>query len=338
MNDDYLWNRTGDPDPELQRLEQVLGELRHRGSAPDPESLEPISERRMPRASRSARWLAIAASVALITTVGILALRSASRWEVTPIDGTALVDGQRISFSSRVRAGETIETDAGSRARIRVATIGQVDVDPNTHLSVLHAGLLRQRMHLDQGRIEAKISAPPRIFFVNTPAGEAIDLGCEYTLEIDPGGSGSLQVTLGWVGFETAAGRAFVPAGATCLLRGDGRVGVPVYRDASPALMDALRRIDEGSAGAPDADLDIVLREARPRDALTLWHLLDRGASERQRAQIVDRLGALMDITPEERDRLVGGDQRSIRRLGRQLGIDKKRWWSDWIRGVIRGA
>lgn len=29
MNDDYLWGRTGEPDPEIQQLEQVLGTLRY---------------------------------------------------------------------------------------------------------------------------------------------------------------------------------------------------------------------------------------------------------------------------------------------------------------------
>ena len=29
MNDDYLWDRTGEPDPEIQQLEQVLGTLRY---------------------------------------------------------------------------------------------------------------------------------------------------------------------------------------------------------------------------------------------------------------------------------------------------------------------
>lgn len=29
MNDDYLWDRTGEPDPEIQKLEAILGELRY---------------------------------------------------------------------------------------------------------------------------------------------------------------------------------------------------------------------------------------------------------------------------------------------------------------------
>jgi hypothetical protein len=29
MNDDYLWDGSGTPDPEIQRLESLLGEFRH---------------------------------------------------------------------------------------------------------------------------------------------------------------------------------------------------------------------------------------------------------------------------------------------------------------------
>jgi hypothetical protein len=30
MNEEYLWNRTGEPDPETVRLENLLGELKYR--------------------------------------------------------------------------------------------------------------------------------------------------------------------------------------------------------------------------------------------------------------------------------------------------------------------
>jgi hypothetical protein len=56
MKDDYLWDRTGQPDPEIQQLEEILGELRYQ-----PRPLE------IPTAmqSRRNRYLAIAAAVAL---------------------------------------------------------------------------------------------------------------------------------------------------------------------------------------------------------------------------------------------------------------------------------
>ena len=42
MKDDYLWDKTGQPDPEIQKLEEILGTLRYQ-----PRPLElPVSRRR----------------------------------------------------------------------------------------------------------------------------------------------------------------------------------------------------------------------------------------------------------------------------------------------------
>lgn len=58
MNDDYLWDRTGEPDPEIQELEAVLGALRYQ---PQPLSLPArIRERRY------FRPMAVAAAIALV--------------------------------------------------------------------------------------------------------------------------------------------------------------------------------------------------------------------------------------------------------------------------------
>ncbi len=35
MNDNYLWDGSGEPDPEIQRLENTLGRFRHNRPAPD---------------------------------------------------------------------------------------------------------------------------------------------------------------------------------------------------------------------------------------------------------------------------------------------------------------
>ena len=30
MNEDYLWDKSGEPDPQIQQLEEILGTLRYR--------------------------------------------------------------------------------------------------------------------------------------------------------------------------------------------------------------------------------------------------------------------------------------------------------------------
>ena len=66
MKDDYLWDKTGQPDPEIQKLEEILATLRYQ---PKPLGL-PVSRRRS-----YFPLLAIAASLLLALLAGGIWLR-----------------------------------------------------------------------------------------------------------------------------------------------------------------------------------------------------------------------------------------------------------------------
>ncbi len=76
MNDDYLWNKTGQPDPEIQQLEEILGTLRYR-----PKPLVIPDDVRIPRRRNYFPLLAIAASILLAIVAGSIWLRVRSRNE-----------------------------------------------------------------------------------------------------------------------------------------------------------------------------------------------------------------------------------------------------------------
>jgi hypothetical protein len=76
MNDDYLWDKTGQPDPEIQQLEQILGTLRYQ-----PKPLVIPRRNYFP-------WLAIAASLLLALLAGGIWLRARSHDEVPPQQAT----------------------------------------------------------------------------------------------------------------------------------------------------------------------------------------------------------------------------------------------------------
>jgi hypothetical protein len=68
MNEDYLWDRTGKADPEIQELEQLLGVMRY-----EPRPFEIPAQPVRVTAWRSYAVLAVAASVALLVLVpGVL--------------------------------------------------------------------------------------------------------------------------------------------------------------------------------------------------------------------------------------------------------------------------
>src|SRR5512132_3704275 len=99
MTDDrYLWDKTGPPDPEVERLEQTLASLAHDEA---PLALPPSAVKERPLAEREravergrreplrppfSRWLpfgvAAFSAAAVIIVVAVIAVRAPRGWEV----------------------------------------------------------------------------------------------------------------------------------------------------------------------------------------------------------------------------------------------------------------
>jgi hypothetical protein len=213
------------------------------------------------------------------------------RWAFAAIAVVALV---AIGYWSVGRqAGKWIETDSKSRTMLRIGEIGFVEIEPGTRVRVVTARPGEHRLALAHGEIRAKISAPPKLFFVETASGTAIDLGCEYTLSDDELGLGLLQVTRGWVSFQWKGLESLVPAGASCRTHPKIGPGIPYFDDASQRLKEALEGL--GIEKSADDPLDVILAEARVRDTLTLWHLLQR-VDVRDRVRVYDRIASLTPV------------------------------------------
>src|SRR5205085_6062020 len=180
------------------------------------------------------------------------------------------------------------------RAQIAVSSIGNVEIDENTRVRLLETHDTEHRLELARGKMSARIWAPPRLFFVDTPSAVAADLGCAYTLEVDDRGASLLRVTLGWVALELKDRESMVPAGAACETRPGVGPGTPYFEDASPAFREALEKVDfENNAAA----LASLLDQARPRDTLTLWHLLARVDGE-ERVRVYEKMAAFVPPPP----------------------------------------
>src|SRR5204863_5594651 len=124
-----------------------------------------------------------------------------------------------IADKGKIAVGEWLETNSTSRAEITVGEIGHVEVAPNSRIQLVEASENEHRLQLAVGAMHAKIYAPPRIFFVQTPTAEAIDLGCEYTLDVDEAGTSILRVQSGWVAFVCNGRESLVPEGARSITR-----------------------------------------------------------------------------------------------------------------------
>jgi hypothetical protein len=259
------------------------------------------------------RWAAAALFVAI---AGLwMWLRPGASWEVIALDGSPVAGSRRLSGSHAVATGQWVETDAHSRARITIGAIGAVQVEPNTSVRLVSTDPKGHRLALRNGEIIASISAPPRLFFVDTPAGTAIDLGCEYRLHCNRAGTGMLRVSAGWVALQWQRRESLVPAGASCRLYAGSGPGTPWFDDAARTFVQAVQSFDSGSR----VDLAVILAEARARDSLTLWHLLARTGAE-DRVRLYDRMAELAPPpSTVSRERVLQLDSESLNRWREEL-------------------
>jgi len=292
--DDYLWDRGGKIDPDLARLEDLLGRA---GQSDPPPPLNFAVNIPPQRGLIVPVMLLVAASVvALIGLTWWTVQHPAAGFAVTRTAGTprlGSVDMTAAKSDGELRIGGWLETPGDARALVEIANIGEVDVEPGSRIGLVSTTAGDYRLRLTRGTMHALIWAPPGQFSVDTPSATAIDLGCAYTLTVGDDGDGMVRVTSGWVGFEFNGRESFIPSGAVCRTRRGLGPGTPHYTDTSENFRASLDVVDFGDPSLAGRALDVVLAEATVRDAVTLWHLLTRvGGVDRDR--VFTRLAALV--------------------------------------------
>ena len=345
MSNDYLWDGSGEPDPEIEKLEKVLGRLRQ--DTPAAVFIETKVREISSVAAREERffWLArlAAAAVVIFSVIGAgVVLRQPMRtggsnagWQIVSVDGTSRVGREVIRSgqqNAKLEIGESLITSSDSRATLSVAGIGQLELEPDTHVRLLESGSGRKRVALERGTVRAAIWAPPGEFVVNTPSAMAVDLGCVYTLQVDHSGGGTLHTMLGWVGFQQGGHESFIPAGAMCSTRANAGPGTPYFEDASEVFRKSLFELDFGTESRADRAslLGIVLQESRPRDAISLWHLLTR-VNEEERQDVYQRLASLVPPPGKvTRDGILRLDPTMMDAWWNQFGLGDISLWRAW--------
>jgi len=334
MSDDYLWDRSGAPDPDVQRLEALLGRLRTTGSVPQLPELPAVAKPRV----WTFRYLgpALAAAAAIVVMIGLTwqTTRSGASWEVARVDGRPRIGSMPLSATGRIAVGETLVTDDASRAQVTVSTIGRVTIEPRSRVRLVDTRAGHHQLSLERGTLHASIAAPPGQFVVDTPSARATDLGCAYTLHVDEDGSGIISVTAGWVAFERAGLESFVPAGASCRTDPKRGPGTPRYDNESQAYREALDDFDFGEPAQRRAALRVVLARGGNGDGLTLWHLIAR-VDRMDRAAVVDALADQVPMPPGVTpDAVMRLEKPALDRWWEALGLGDTAWWRLWRRPI----
>ena len=156
-NDDYLWDRSGTPDPDVERLEPKLASLAQQN--PPPRLL--LSDRRMAkRPVRAYAALATAAAILIGVLLGGTALvrrMNSQVWDVTRAGGNPTISSRPVGAGARLSVGGWLETDERSTASLNVGTIGRISVEPGTRLRLVSARSGDHRLQLERGTLHATI-------------------------------------------------------------------------------------------------------------------------------------------------------------------------------------
>ncbi|MGA7239407.1 MAG: FecR domain-containing protein, partial [Bryobacteraceae bacterium] len=224
----------------------------------------------------------------------------------------------------RIDRGDILRTGAGAQLELLSDDVGRVELGPQSELRASSG----KGLSLARGTLHAFIWAPPREFVVETPSSSTVDLGCEYTLDVDSAGNGIVRVSLGWVAFQFHDRESFIPAGAQCATREASGPGIPFYEDSPQGLRTSLARFERGDSAA----LAGILTAARPRDGLTLWHLLSR-TQPKDRAAVFTRFAELVGLPPEVSGANVERlDPHALDLCWDALKLENTEWWRGWER------
>jgi hypothetical protein len=288
------------PDSLWQRIEQAI----------DTGASVRESARRPP--VRRIAWAAGVLGVAAAGLIGYVTVQNQRRpyWDVTRLQGRPRIGWLPVSRQSKLRVGDELTTDRSSSAEIKVADIGTVKIDPNSVVRLKASSNSERRLELEKGALEAKVTAPPRIFVVDTQSGRAVDLGCAYRLQTAGSDTTQLHVTRGAVSLEDRGRSSLVLQGFTCESRRGAGLGTPVKDDAPDALRKAVSQFDFEAGG--DEAAERARSTARPQDAITLWHLLGRSSSA-ERGRLFDSISALSHPPPAvTRAAVISGDAKML--------------------------
>lgn len=248
-----------------------------------------------------------------------------SYMQVENIHGSFIIGSERYSETGLIKIGDYLETDNDSRAKIRVGSIGEVEVDPQSRVKLIETKPDEHRLALDKGKIHATIWAPPRLFFVETPSATAVDLGCMYTLEVDDNGSTYLYVTSGWVALENNGQEAIIPTGAMCETHKSSGTGTPYFKDADKKFINTLKLFDEGNR-----DIEIInalLKTSSKDDMLSLWHIIPK-VDEKSRSEIFTLMKKFVEIPRSiKKEKIISADKTSLDELWEVLGFGSKSLW-----------
>ena len=334
-DDDYLWDRSGPVDADIARLERLLrgyghADARRRARAP---------LHRPGRMRRSWRIALAAAAVLACCAVAIglwyrqrLQWEAGRPWQVVAQGGDVRIDGRGVTPRAQLGIGGVLETGDDAAARLSAAGIGDIALGEGSRLRLVETRTGRHRVQLQQGRLWARVWAPPGQFGVGLHGMDVLDLGCEFLVDADARGNGTLTVLSGWVQVDNLWREVLVPQDTRVRLRGARLAGTPYDIRASAGFVAALDAIDarDGQVPAEGVEVRRLIASSRPRDAISLLSLL-QAYPWLADGPVFERMAQLLPEVPASRAAWAANREAQLDAWRHALPYPRiKQWWTQW--------
>lgn len=327
--DEYLWDPAAPPAPDVEALEKNLAPARFEVRR------KPLL---LPAGKPSRVWwfprpaFALAASLVLVAAgaYGLWSWRwswpSGSPWTV------AISRPASASTTAELRLDQPMHLDAAATAKVRIARIGTMQVQPGSSFTLVESSSRRHRVQMDAGAVRVRVWAPPGKFAFNTPAGTVLDMGCIFDLWVEADGTSRVTVKTGWVEMENGWGEVLVPAGASSVMTAAARPGVPIFDDADARFIQGARAFEQASDDKARASaLETIVQTARRRDVYSLLLLARYSRVEWQRALLERAAQLVPPPAPGTVEAIMAGDVDQLWAWKDTLGLPPpKSWWLNW--------
>ncbi len=277
------------------------------------------------------KWIAVGAPISAILIAVLISVlyfyrSDPSFWEVESLKGTPIAGSERIDGTGNLPAGQWLKTDSHSSARVKAGLAGEVDVKPGSAVKLLDTMEPVYKLYLKFGKITAKTPGSPKMLSIITPSASALDLGSNYSVEVNKDGNSLFRVASGSIIVKSGGENEIVPTGAVCETIKNKEPGTPYRINADKEFKEALSRLDSGHG--TEEDLKTLLKIAGRQDALSLWYLL-RDAESGDVKPIYNRLAELVkppdDVTFEG---IKAGNNTMLLKWWDKLGYGSKSLWN----------
>lgn len=233
--------------------------------------------------------IAYGVAALILIYFGYQLLFTKSGWEIMQFSGQPMINNEIIKEGDTFKPNDVITTNENSSVALVIPQIGRFLIDNSSTVKRLESGF---EISVEKGQIKKYEDNASDFLIVHTPLAKIKELykGSAFRLKIGERDQTNVNVESGWIIVEVKEFESYIPKNHSCLIS-KGKYVIPYPTTSSPELISLL----EGFSGINDPSIGTILSLSTPKEALSLWHLLQLVSNE-NRFILFDRLNELIPI------------------------------------------